>query len=65
LAGWKDFEESCYYFSTERMSWREAKEICDDRGAHLVIINSEQEQVSRPLPKTPKSPFLGFQSLGV
>ncbi|XP_040550435.1 uncharacterized protein CLEC17A [Gallus gallus] len=44
LAGWKDFEESCYYFSTERMSWREAKEICDDRGAHLVIINSEQEQ---------------------
>ncbi|POI25467.1 hypothetical protein CIB84_010782, partial [Bambusicola thoracicus] len=44
LAGWKDFEESCYYFSTERMSWREAMEICDDQGAHLVIINSEQEQ---------------------
>ncbi|XP_031465113.1 C-type lectin domain family 17, member A-like [Phasianus colchicus] len=44
LAGWKAFEGNCYSFSTERMSWREAKEICDDQGAHLVIINSDREQ---------------------
>ncbi|XP_031413602.1 CD209 antigen-like protein A, partial [Meleagris gallopavo] len=44
LAGWKAFKGSCYSFSTERMSWREAKEICDDQGAHLVIINSGGEQ---------------------
>ncbi|XP_049667139.1 CD209 antigen-like protein A isoform X1 [Accipiter gentilis] len=43
-AGWKIFEKSCYSFSTERMSWLDAKEICADQGAHLVIINSEQEQ---------------------
>lgn len=31
------------------MSWLDAKEICADQGAHLVIINSEQEQVSQLL----------------
>ncbi|NXA20458.1 CL17A protein, partial [Ibidorhyncha struthersii] len=46
-AGWKTFEKSCYSFSMETMSWSDAQEICIDQGAHLVIINSEQEQVSR------------------
>ncbi|NXL40217.1 CL17A protein, partial [Glaucidium brasilianum] len=48
-AGWKVFEKSCYSFSTETMSWVDAKEICADQGAHLVIVNSEMEQVSWPL----------------
>ncbi|NXV53259.1 CL17A protein, partial [Uria aalge] len=48
-AGWKIFEKSCYSFSTETMSWSDAQEICTDQGAHLVIINSELEQVSWPL----------------
>ncbi|XP_074666730.1 C-type lectin domain family 17, member A-like isoform X1 [Strix aluco] len=43
-AGWKVFEKSCYSFSTETMSWLDAKEICADQGAHLVIVNSEMEQ---------------------
>ncbi|KAM6038314.1 hepatic lectin-like [Chlamydotis macqueenii] len=43
-AGWKTFERSCYSFSTERMSWWDAKEVCANQGAHLVIVNSEQEQ---------------------
>ncbi|NXL54668.1 CL17A protein, partial [Podilymbus podiceps] len=45
-AGWKIFEKSCYSFSTETMSWPDAKEICTNQGAHLVTINSEPEQVS-------------------
>ncbi|NXX62043.1 CL17A protein, partial [Scopus umbretta] len=45
-AGWKIFEKSCYSFSTESMSWLDAKEICANQGAHLVIINSDLEQVS-------------------
>ncbi|NXG84541.1 CL17A protein, partial [Stercorarius parasiticus] len=49
-AGWKIFEKSCYSFSTETMSWSDAQEICTDQGAHLVIINSELEQVSWLLP---------------
>ncbi|XP_009957487.1 PREDICTED: CD209 antigen-like protein A, partial [Leptosomus discolor] len=43
-AGWKIFEKSCYSFSTETLSWPDAKEICADQGAHLVIVSSEQEQ---------------------
>ncbi|KFM04337.1 C-type lectin domain family 17, member A, partial [Aptenodytes forsteri] len=43
-AGWKIFEKSCYSFSTETMSWSDAKKICADQGAHLVVINSELEQ---------------------
>ncbi|NXI95309.1 CL17A protein, partial [Psophia crepitans] len=43
-AGWKMFEKSCYSFSTETMSWLDAKEICIDQGAHLVIVNSDSEQ---------------------
>jgi len=48
-AGWKIFEKSCYSFSTEMMSWADAKESCADQGAHLVIVNSELEQVRRTL----------------
>ncbi|KFP01214.1 C-type lectin domain family 4 member A, partial [Calypte anna] len=43
-AGWKTFGESCYSFSTETTSWGEAKETCADQEAHLIIIDSEQEQ---------------------
>ncbi|NXE85337.1 CL17A protein, partial [Cochlearius cochlearius] len=47
--GWKIFKKSCYSFSTEAMSWWDAKETCVDQGAHLVTVNSEQEQVRRVL----------------
>ncbi|NXC22677.1 CL17A protein, partial [Corythaeola cristata] len=49
-SGWKIFEKSCYFFSTETMSWSDAKEICADQGAHLVIVNSELEQVGEKSP---------------
>lgn len=56
LAGWKIFERSCYYFSTETMSWSDAKETCIDQDAHLVIVESELEQVSQTL-SSEKLPF--------
>ncbi|NWH59635.1 ASGR2 protein, partial [Geococcyx californianus] len=49
-AGWKMFEKSCYFFSMEMMNWPDAGDICADQGAHLVIINSDLEQVSWLLP---------------
>uniref|UniRef100_A0A8B9LVD8 C-type lectin domain-containing protein n=1 Tax=Accipiter nisus TaxID=211598 RepID=A0A8B9LVD8_9AVES len=49
-AGWQQFDKTCYFFSsTTKPCWLDAKEICADQGAHLVIINSEQEQVSQLL----------------
>ncbi|XP_004472166.2 C-type lectin domain family 4 member G-like isoform X2 [Dasypus novemcinctus] len=41
---WTAFEGSCYKFSTEALTWFEAKDQCIHEGAHLVIINSLVEQ---------------------
>ncbi|NWX09280.1 CL17A protein, partial [Caloenas nicobarica] len=43
-AGWRIFEKSCYFFSSERASWADAGDLCADQAAHLVVINSEHEQ---------------------
>lgn len=43
--GWKRFQEKCYYLSTDRMSWLESEQNCTGMGSHLVVINSEAEQV--------------------
>ncbi|XP_066982679.1 macrophage mannose receptor 1-like isoform X2 [Macrobrachium rosenbergii] len=44
--GWEPFGESCYYFNTEKsdvLVWENAKATCDEVGAHLVIIDGEEE----------------------
>ncbi|XP_028905597.1 C-type lectin domain family 4 member G-like [Ornithorhynchus anatinus] len=42
--GWRKFEDSCYFFSVTTLLWQEAKDHCIEQGAHLVIINNQQEQ---------------------
>ncbi|KAJ6654983.1 hypothetical protein lerEdw1_006454 [Lerista edwardsae] len=42
--GWASSLGSCYWFSKEEKSWEEAKVDCEDKGAHLAIITSYQEQ---------------------
>ncbi|XP_060486488.1 C-type lectin domain family 4 member G-like isoform X1 [Panthera onca] len=41
---WTAFQGSCYQFSTQELSWFKAKDHCTEKGAHLVIINSQAEQ---------------------
>jgi hypothetical protein len=43
--GWQRFGCSCYYISTEVNTWDYARQDCLNRGADLVILNSEDEQV--------------------
>ncbi|XP_071261148.1 C-type lectin domain family 12 member B-like, partial [Salvelinus alpinus] len=43
--GWQKFESSWYFLSTETKTWNESREDCLERGADLVIINSDKEQV--------------------
>ncbi|XP_036401415.1 C-type lectin domain family 10 member A-like [Megalops cyprinoides] len=43
-SGWRKFEGKCYFFSTEKKNWMQSRDYCISKGAHLVIINSKQEQ---------------------
>ncbi|KAK2888177.1 uncharacterized protein [Channa argus] len=45
--GWLSFAGSCYWMVSNAFlltSWHEAHTRCSDMGAHLVIINSQEEQ---------------------
>ncbi len=35
-----------FFMSTELKSWSDSRQYCRDRGADLVIINTEEKQVS-------------------
>ncbi|XP_010867501.1 C-type lectin domain family 4 member M-like [Esox lucius] len=43
--GWKVFDNSIYYISTEQNNWEYANQDCLKRGAQLVIINNQEEQI--------------------
>ncbi|CAM4464650.1 unnamed protein product [Leuciscus chuanchicus] len=34
----------CFFISNERKSWSESRQYCRDRGADLIIINTEEKQ---------------------
>uniref|UniRef100_A0A8C7JLU5 Type-2 ice-structuring protein-like n=1 Tax=Oncorhynchus kisutch TaxID=8019 RepID=A0A8C7JLU5_ONCKI len=42
--GWRMLGSSCYFLSTEMKTWQESRLDCFERGADLVIINSEEEK---------------------
>ncbi|XP_010188290.1 PREDICTED: C-type lectin domain family 17, member A-like [Mesitornis unicolor] len=42
-AGWQQFAKNCYFFSTDTKPWRAAMDSCTEFNAHLVIVDSEQE----------------------
>uniref|UniRef100_A0A4W5R228 C-type lectin domain-containing protein n=1 Tax=Hucho hucho TaxID=62062 RepID=A0A4W5R228_9TELE len=41
---WQKFESSWYFLSTETKTWNKSRADCLERGADLVIINSDKEQ---------------------
>ncbi|NWI90928.1 CLC4C protein, partial [Pitta sordida] len=42
--GWKGFQRSCYFLSSDLMSWTESELNCTGMGSQLVVINSKEEQ---------------------
>lgn len=47
---WLEHEDSCYWFSRSGKAWPEAEKYCQLENAHLVVVNSREEQVTRTLP---------------
>ncbi|KAJ4933214.1 hypothetical protein JOQ06_030049 [Pogonophryne albipinna] len=43
--GWRKFDCSCYLLSTEKASWQQSRQNCTARGADLVIVDSDEEQI--------------------
>ncbi|XP_075863823.1 C-type lectin domain family 4 member A isoform X2 [Microcebus murinus] len=41
---WRSFSSKCYFISTEAKSWHENEEDCSRMGAHLLVINTKDEQ---------------------
>ncbi|XP_008540994.2 C-type lectin domain family 4 member E [Equus przewalskii] len=41
---WVHFQSSCYFFSSNTMTWTASLKNCSYMGAHLVVINTQQEQ---------------------
>ncbi|XP_003470613.1 C-type lectin domain family 4 member E [Cavia porcellus] len=41
---WQHFQSSCYFFSTNTKNWPSSLKNCSDMGAHLVVINTAEEQ---------------------
>ncbi|XP_059694316.1 C-type lectin domain family 6 member A-like [Haemorhous mexicanus] len=42
--GWRRFQGSCYFLSTDKMNCAESAENCTGMGSHLVVITSRAEQ---------------------
>ncbi|XP_062990539.1 C-type lectin lectoxin-Thr1-like [Elgaria multicarinata webbii] len=40
---WDFFEDNCYRYFSEKKAWKEAEDVCQSLGTHLVSIQSKQE----------------------
>ncbi|XP_028254801.1 asialoglycoprotein receptor 1 [Parambassis ranga] len=45
--GWTLFGQNCYFFSRSSLTWNESRAWCDRQGAHLVILHTDWEFVTR------------------
>lgn len=57
---WVEHEGNCYWFSRSGMTWPEARKYCQLENAHLVVINSWEEQVRPCFAKPEEISNAGF-----
>ncbi|KAK9398384.1 asialoglycoprotein receptor 1-like [Crotalus adamanteus] len=62
--GWHLFQQSCYWLSSAEKSWPEAKQDCEEKQAHLVIITSYLEKQFVFRLTKPNSVWIGLEFTG-
>ncbi|KAL3064875.1 hypothetical protein OYC64_000993 [Pagothenia borchgrevinki] len=43
-SGWQSHESTCYQLSSRENTWQHAKEDCESKGSHLLLLNDEAEE---------------------
>ncbi|XP_040270828.1 CD209 antigen-like protein C [Bufo bufo] len=44
-AGWRKFDDSCYFLTVFKSDWPKIRSSCLKKGADLVVVNSDREQI--------------------
>ncbi|KAM3925298.1 hepatic lectin-like [Leptodactylus fuscus] len=44
-AGWKQFDDSCYYLTIVKADWPKTRNICLKKEADLAVVTSDREQI--------------------
>ncbi|CAK6437753.1 unnamed protein product [Pipistrellus nathusii] len=57
---WLEHDGSCYWFSRARSTWSGAEKSCQLQNAHLVVINSREEQNFIAQHSTPFHTWIGL-----
>ncbi|KPP59834.1 C-type lectin domain family 4 member D-like [Scleropages formosus] len=45
-SSWLQFEDTCYYFSKDKMNFDDSKASCESMGSRLVILHTHKQHVS-------------------
>ncbi|XP_062396233.1 CD209 antigen-like protein E [Sardina pilchardus] len=43
-SGWKYFNYRCYLYKAESKTWTESRQVCQNHGADLAVVNTKEEQ---------------------
>nr|XP_015195921.1 PREDICTED: C-type lectin domain family 4 member E-like isoform X4 [Lepisosteus oculatus] len=65
LLGWQPFMSSCYFLSSDEMTWEESSTNCSRMGGHLVMIETQTEQEFLTKSSGSSHTWIGLSDLAV
>ncbi|XP_053905460.1 asialoglycoprotein receptor 1 [Malaclemys terrapin pileata] len=60
--GWLRFGDSCYWFSGKQKTWEESNLYCKAQNSHLVVINTQDEQLYMQQETVPLYTWIGLSN---
>uniref|UniRef100_W5N6P0 C-type lectin domain-containing protein n=1 Tax=Lepisosteus oculatus TaxID=7918 RepID=W5N6P0_LEPOC len=65
VEGWQPFMSSCYFLSSDEMTWEESSTNCSRMGGHLVMIETQTEQEFLTKSSGSSHTWIGLSDLAV